>query len=441
MDIDNTSTNTIVSVHYVYKDLSMTNWNKKWVILTSNLGGGQSECFIVHSVDNKDKPYFLKQLKDQDDSERRSRFFVETTIYKSVQIEGIPKIIETNSELFKEKGIPLYYVSDFIEGIRLDNFVKQAALTENQVIGLFKQLLIILNECHSQDVVHRDIKPENIIINVGKLYLVDFGISYYKTDTHDNITKLGQEIGNRFLRLPEHSAGSPNKRDIRSDITLAAGIALFMITAEYPRRLVDENGRFPHQTEKSRALINSYKFSKFWNLLFDKGFMQNLANRWNSSNDILKIINAMTEESESSDRYEELLQLHAEQIDQSGLKELDEGLKKVHFKLERIHIQILETKAKGFENEKQGSVYTRGETETRSLIRSFPIGTKRDNFVGVLLKARLVGEQVVGLIELEKTEYEMVRVSFGEPIPENEIDSITKEMEKRVLPALTRKLT
>ena len=419
----------------------MTDWQKKWGILKSNLGGGQSECFIVHLVDNKDKPYFLKQLKDQDDSERRSRFFVETTIYKSVQIDGIPRIIETNSELFKEKDVPLYYVSDFIDGTRLDGFVKQESLTEKAIIDLFKQLLIILNECHSQDVVHRDIKPENIIIKDSKLYLVDFGISYYKTDTQDNITKLGQEIGNRFLRLPEHSAGSPNKRDIRSDITLATGVALFMITGEYPRRLVDENGRFPHQTENAKALIKSFKFSKFWNLLFDKGFMQNLANRLSSSNDIIKIINAMTEETESSDNYEELLKLHAEQIDQSGLKELDEGLKKVHFKLERIHIQILETKAKGFHNEKQGWVYTKGETETKSQIRSFPIGTSRDNFVGVLLKARLVGEQVVGLIEVEKREYEMVRVSLGEPIPENEIDSITKEMEKRVLPALTRKLT
>lgn len=103
------------------------------------VGGGQSECYVVHSGDKK--PFFLKQLKDQGESERRSRFFVEATIYMSVEINGIQQIVETNSELFKNMEILLYYVSDYIDGVRFDEYVKQEPLKEETIIDLFKQLL------------------------------------------------------------------------------------------------------------------------------------------------------------------------------------------------------------------------------------------------------------------------------------------------------------
>ncbi|CAN0606617.1 unnamed protein product, partial [Ectocarpus sp. 12 AP-2014] len=152
--------------------------------------------------------FFLKQIKDYNNSERRRRFYIETIIYESIQIKGLPRIIETNTNLFKEKDIPLYYVSEFIEGKQLDDYIQLNTPNEEEIIVLFEQLLKILSDCHERNVIHRDIKPENIIVKDGEIYLVDFGISYYPEAAIKNLTKVGIEIGNRFLRLPEHSAGS-----------------------------------------------------------------------------------------------------------------------------------------------------------------------------------------------------------------------------------------
>lgn len=177
----------------------MHGWEDKWNIVEHGLGGGQGDCFKVALKTDSNKYFFLKQIKDYNNSEKRRRFYIETIIYESVQIKGLPRIIETNTNLFKEKNIPLYYVSEFIDGKRLDEYIRLNTPNEEETIFLFKQLLKILSECHERNVVHRDIKPENIIVKDKDLYLVDFGISYYPQAPIKNITKVGIEIGNRFL--------------------------------------------------------------------------------------------------------------------------------------------------------------------------------------------------------------------------------------------------
>jgi serine/threonine protein kinase len=187
-------------------------WNNTYDINTSGLGGGQGDCYIVTKKSESSPKYFLKELRDNENTERRARFYRETLIYQSIDVKGIPKIIETNANLFRDKKHKLYYVAEYIEGISLNKYLENV-LSEEEVINISKQLFKILDECHNNDVVHRDIKPENIIIDSSKhLNLVDFGISYFEVEEVNSITQMGQEIGNRFLRLPEFSAGSINKR-------------------------------------------------------------------------------------------------------------------------------------------------------------------------------------------------------------------------------------
>jgi hypothetical protein len=37
--------------------------------------------------------------------------------------------------------------------------------------------------------------------------LVDLGLSFNDADEDDDLTRAGEEVGNRFLRLPEHPSG------------------------------------------------------------------------------------------------------------------------------------------------------------------------------------------------------------------------------------------
>jgi serine/threonine-protein kinase len=108
-------------------------------------------------------------------------------------------------------------------------------------------------------------------------------MSFYEGE--DRLTKNGQEIGNRFLRLPEFSASSKWKRDTRSDVTLTAGILLYLLTGQSPRDLRDYNGQAPHQTPDARELLARHTDVDLLALLdiFDRAFDPIIDARWDSA--------------------------------------------------------------------------------------------------------------------------------------------------------------
>lgn len=76
-------------------------------------------------------------------------------------------------------GEHCYIIMPLLKGKQLFDLYGQEGLPEDQVKSIIKQLLLILQIVHSQNVIHRDIKPENIIIdNEGKITLIDFGQAY-----------------------------------------------------------------------------------------------------------------------------------------------------------------------------------------------------------------------------------------------------------------------
>lgn len=50
-------------------------------------------------------------------------------------------------------------------------------LSEDDIIGLMKQMFFAIKYLHSQNIIHRDIKPENILMKNEVLKITDFGTS------------------------------------------------------------------------------------------------------------------------------------------------------------------------------------------------------------------------------------------------------------------------
>lgn len=221
-------------------------------------GGGQGEAWkVINKHDGNSA--FLKIIKSKKDSERRARFFREASIYSSLESDGIPKLIESNTQEHRDPTTTPYIVTEYIKGNTLDKWRENTSSISLEVaVALTDSLAKIVAQCHSADVVHRDIKPQNIILrddNPFNPILLDFGLNYHELPDLKFSTLDSQEVGNRFLRLPELSAGSLNKKDPRSDISFTAGIFFYVLTGSHPDQLLDDRGRMPHQRSELLKLI------------------------------------------------------------------------------------------------------------------------------------------------------------------------------------------
>ena len=78
----------------------------------------------------------------------------------------------------------IYFLSSprLCEGGELfERIIEHEFFTEDKAAVIFKQILMALNYCHSNNIVHRDLKPENFLFantaDDADLKIIDFGLS------------------------------------------------------------------------------------------------------------------------------------------------------------------------------------------------------------------------------------------------------------------------
>src|SRR5437588_4024945 len=140
---------------------------------------------------------------------------------------AVPKFIESNTDRYADLDVPLYFVAEYVKGQTLEERVNQSPLKPAEALRLNIQLCNILVKCHEKGVLHRDIKPDNVVlrgVNAVDPILIDFGQSFNREDADDSrLTPAGQQLGNRFLHLPELQAADSSKRNIESEISPGPG--------------------------------------------------------------------------------------------------------------------------------------------------------------------------------------------------------------------------
>lgn len=273
-------------------------WMTRWDVVpgVKSRKGGQAS--IKQVVDKESgRLGALKEMHADpvDRKERRHRMKQEVIGLIKAQGDGIPEFFDSNTERAGEDDA-LYLVQAWIDGKNLEQFVTNC-LSIDEAIDRTLSLARIIERCHANYVLHRDVKPENIIIdNGGKLYLVDFGIAWLPHDDRDDNheTKLGQELGNRFLRLPEMTAGQL-RDDPRSDVTYVVGILFFLLTRQYPRTLsFGADAAPPHKNLRDQFPPSTREDSRMvrLNSIFDVGFQVAPNQRFQS---IRKLIDSLEE--------------------------------------------------------------------------------------------------------------------------------------------------
>jgi serine/threonine-protein kinase len=282
-------------------------WDEKWETIKSIGGGGQGDTFLVKPKDstNLSQSFVLKRLKNQKDIERRKRMHREVAALKTLDCPGIPRLIESNSDEF-DSDVPLYMVGEFIEGKTLSQILDPALTMEiADAVNLVRKLLETIQYCHNLGIVHRDIKPDNIIIrhdDIADPVIIDFGISFNESDADGTIlTEPWQQLGNRFLALPELQVNSSMQRDPRADITQCCGILFFAIVGSPPVTLLDHEGRMPHQrpeSQKALSKIPSDLLAKV-NRIFDRAFGTQIDYRWQSIPELQQALRACLDTNQS----------------------------------------------------------------------------------------------------------------------------------------------
>ena len=88
---------------------------------------------------------------------------------------------------------------------------------------------------------------------------LDLGLNHHEIEGIAFETKHGQEVGNRFLRLPELSAGDRPKQDQQSDLSFVTGILLYMLTGQDPEVLQAAAVPVVHLHEVGNAVRSSLR--------------------------------------------------------------------------------------------------------------------------------------------------------------------------------------
>lgn len=144
-----------------------------------------------------------------------------------------------------KKGEIYYIVSDYIEGVGLDEWMRDHRPTARDSAVMMAKIADALHHAHANGVVHRDMKPTNVLIDAaGEPHIMDFGLAK-RSNEESTRSEAGRLIGTPLYMAPEQARGESTAIDARTDI-YALGVVFFeLLTGEPPfhgamRALLDQ---------------------------------------------------------------------------------------------------------------------------------------------------------------------------------------------------------
>jgi WD40 repeat protein len=249
--------------------------------------GGFGKTFLAVDEDMPSKRQcVIKQFFNQ--SGLKAQKAKELFVQEAVQLEKLGKQHPQIPELFAhvELGIGLFLVQEFIDGQDLLQELKQeGAFDEAKIRQLLNDLLPVLRFIHSQQVIHRDIKPDNIIRRQvdGKLFLVDFGVSKFATETA--LARTGTVIGTPGYAAPEQSEG---KAYFSSDLFGLGATCFHLLTDTHPSKVFSQYGDWEKYL---RINLNKSGIGDTLKRVLTKLLQPDISQRYQSAEEVIQDLN------------------------------------------------------------------------------------------------------------------------------------------------------
>lgn len=109
------------------------------------------------------------------------------------EMEILQSITNSRFPIFYEKGefdhIP-FYTMEYISGKTFEQLIFQEGNIYSEVETFTKglELLTLISVLHEKGIIHRDIRIPNIMMDNGKIKLIDFGLARRMDDIRNNLT-------------------------------------------------------------------------------------------------------------------------------------------------------------------------------------------------------------------------------------------------------------
>ncbi|MEO8596092.1 MAG: protein kinase [Candidatus Solibacter sp.] len=190
--------------------------------------GGMGQVYKVRNVIS-DRVEAMKVLLPDlvNQPELADRFLREIKVQASLEhpnIAALHTAVRVDNQLLM--------LMEFVEGVTLDQRLKEGPLPAAEALDYVMQVLAALEYAHGNGVVHRDIKPANMMLTRGGVVkLMDFGIARSTAD--HKLTQTGMTVGSLYYMSPEQIQGT-SAPDGRSDL-YSVGVSLYeLVTGKRP---------------------------------------------------------------------------------------------------------------------------------------------------------------------------------------------------------------